>query len=681
MTSRFAMARALVALAMFASLLALEAQAVVAQEPVEKVATPSTRYFGQGAYGAIVGAANSIPATCDISQHGRVALMLAPIFKESSGATTASTAPSPMTLSRFDEWSGTRDGDTNRNANYGLYAFRDPNTIFARAYWHPGIGIWQYDSAGVGSPFTASERMDTGIVGADVARVMFSKYCSAIDRGESGQDARFAAWRDWGYPCRLCESAFSDLSDHRSGAPGGSTSGFQYLKLVSGIDALGGTQSRTCSVDAGDSFPCWYVDPSRAQGADWWAGSPDDGKPGSGMAPLSHPFYVYESGGREYRHWLRADTGYRSDISASRQLGQNARPRTNKANTGLRWSSHSGLCDETTGSGNCGLEPANPELRVKFSVVNGSHYKPFVGDFDGDGLSDVFWYAPGAAPDSVWWSDRNGDFSATSTSVSGSYDPIVGDIDGNGIDDILWYRNGAPSSIWRGGNDREFRTSSVNLPANRQVFLVDTRGDGRHDVIVYGPGAASDHHMTWTNGRLKSRAVTVNGHYQPFVGDFDGNGIDDVFWYAPGPAVDSLWWSSSPSRQLQVTVNGQYRPIVGDFDGDEVDDIVWYGVGATPDHTWFGNSNRRFASRPTPVGGAYRPAVADLDGNGRDDIVWHSPGAGTDYRWSYRSDRSHSSTSVEIGRGMFPLSGVFGSGRDGIFWYGPGKTPDALWYA
>ena len=40
------------------------------------------------------------------------------------------------------------------------------------------------------------------------------------------------------------------------------------------------------------------------------------------------------------------------------------------------------------------------------SPVTGT-YKPFVGDFDGNGRDDVFWYAPGAAADSIWYGRSN----------------------------------------------------------------------------------------------------------------------------------------------------------------------------------------------------------------------------------------------------------------------------------
>lgn len=398
------------------------------------LATPKMRYFGHGAYNAIVTAAESVDADCEITTQGRVALMLAPIFKESSNATKPTDAPSPMTLSRYDEWNGTRNGATNKNANYGLYAFENPNSAYPRAYWHPGIGIWQYDSAGVGSPYTAAERMDTGIVGKNVAEVMFRNYCAHMnnrDRGdtlaESGQKARYEAWRDWGKPCGLCQEAFDDLSKHRDP---NKPSGFRYLELVSGIDRLGGTQRRNCSISGGSQVPCWYVDPARAQGANWWTGEPNDGDPTSGMAPLSHPFYVYKSGGREHRHWLREDTGYSIDISAWRTLYRNARPRSNQSGSGLTWKRSSGLCDVTADRGRCGgstpphtdADPTAPNgVKISFHVVNGTTYQPLTGDFNGDGLSDILWYAPGSTPDYVWWSNRNGGFTSTSVVVGGDY--------------------------------------------------------------------------------------------------------------------------------------------------------------------------------------------------------------------------------------------------------------------
>lgn len=68
-------------------------------------------------------------------------------------------------------------------------------------------------------------------------------------------------------------------------------------------------------------------------------------------------------------------------------------------------------------------------------------YVPLLGDFNGDGLTDIFWYAPGPDPDQLWISTSNEQylvFEAFEHQVEGEYKPLVGDFDADGIDDIFW---------------------------------------------------------------------------------------------------------------------------------------------------------------------------------------------------------------------------------------------------
>ena len=261
--------------------------------------------------------------------------MLAPVFKESSAATTPSTAPSPMTLSRYDEWTGTFGTGNNQDANYGLYAFRNPNTAYQRAYWHPGIGIWQYDSAGLGAPLTTVEAMD---VAGRRRPTWRADHVDALLRTATGsdQDRRYAAWRDWGFPCTLCQGFFDEMigtdPELRQPQPGRRASG-RSAAPCSAPASLAGVAGTT---------PCWYVEPRVGviQGATAWATlSPDGGSgPTVAPAPLSHPFYVVDRGATEERHWMRVDTGYGIDIRAARTIGKNARPRSNQSGSGLTWS-------------------------------------------------------------------------------------------------------------------------------------------------------------------------------------------------------------------------------------------------------------------------------------------------------------------------------------------------------
>jgi putative cell wall-binding protein len=353
---------------------------------------PATiRYLGEGPLAAIRAQANAVAAQyqaggCSTINGDRLAaMMISPIFKESGAATTPATAPSPMTLSRYDEWNGVRNAPTNASGNLGLYAFNEPTTPYLRAYWHPGIGMWQYDSAGVGAPFTAIERMDVDIVGADVARGMAGRYCAApgIDgQPPTEQERRDRAWQPWWSPgqrCPLCQREYAALL---------LPSPLSIVRSVAGISTTGGAIARTCRpAGATTTVPCWYVNPTPGvvQGNDWWARLDPLGGISATVAPtpLSFPFYVLERAGREERHWLRADTGYAIDISASRLLGQNARLRVDQPSSGLNWLGQSGLCDVTANRGSCApalvLEPestAPTESTATGSTATGSTATP-----------------------------------------------------------------------------------------------------------------------------------------------------------------------------------------------------------------------------------------------------------------------------------------------------------------
>lgn len=326
--------------------------APAAAEPVPADDPGVARYFGRGAYEGIRAAVAATPRSCDLSDDTLTALVMAPIFKEVSMAETPDAAPSPMTLSRWDEWTGKVSGSNNLNANYGLYPHRDPHgTPYKRAFWTPGIGIFQYDVAGVGAPFTAAELVNVEFVARTVAAGMADRYCAA---GGDSAARRAAAWAPW---AGLNGVAKSEALFHEMA--GLNKVPFGTIGLVDEIENTGGMEARTCEI-AGEPVDCHYIDPARAQGANWWAtDDPSGGAVGSGMAPLTAPFYVVKRGGKEERHWMRQDTGYPVDIQARRALGQNARPMDGEPGSGLEWFEHSELCDTERSGMGCEPEPAS----------------------------------------------------------------------------------------------------------------------------------------------------------------------------------------------------------------------------------------------------------------------------------------------------------------------------------
>lgn len=224
---------------------------------------------------------------------------------------------------------------------------------------------------------------------------------------------------------------------------------------------------------------------------------------------------------------------------------------------------------------------------------------PLAGDFDGDGRGDVFWYQPGPDPivadpsrtgpnfepdarnDELWLS-RPGGWTKLRQPMQWAATPSVGDFNGDGRTDILWVQPGnAPDSLWLYGADGRPQARAISIWGFYRPVVGDFDGDGVDDIFLYGPGAAADS-IWWfqRDGWWTKTSIRVDGtQYRGFAVDADGNGRDEVVWYTPGPGFDARWSQVNRSggyRSLTLTINGVYTPVVGDFDGNRVDDIFWY---------------------------------------------------------------------------------------------------------
>jgi hypothetical protein len=638
------------------------------------------RYFGEGAFQAVMHAAASTSRSCSITNNGLAAMVLAPVFAESSAATTPSTAPSPMTLSRYDEWNGVlSDSQGTPENNYGLYAFRNPHTPYKRAFWHPGLGIWQYDTAGLGAPLTTVESMDVRVVAGAVASEISRRYCLASG---TGAQRRHAAWSPWtGCATGNCEEFFLEMAT--------TTPPFANLNLVAGIGPLGGVVQRTCYLEGvAGPLPCWYVKPvvGTIQGATAWATlSPlDGGSPTAVPTPISLPFYVVDRGATEERHWLRVDTGYGIDIRATRTIGRDARPRSTQAGSGLAWSSSSSLCDATANRGSCYPIPPLPKRADTHQVVD--QFQPLVLDIDGSGVDDVLWYGRGTARDALWLGSASGTFTGGTMNVKGTYTPIVGDFDGDHRDDVFWYAPGsALDTIWWGATPYTSRVATtLNVRGTYKPLVGDFDGNGSDDIFWYAPGSAAD--SIWYGRPARSFhgvARPVRGTYTPLVTDLNATGRDDVVWYRSGAGTHAVWYGGSSPGSFtprSVSVAGSHSPFVGDFDGDSRGDVFFYAPGSAADTVLYGGSGTSTTKVATSVRGSYWPVAADLLGDGRTDVIWYSLSGG-DSVWMGNANRTFSSRGAVVPYVYLAMVGQMddGPGQD-VLWYWPGSAhPDAVW--
>ncbi len=504
--------------------------------PTQSLAvTQATTYtFGQQPLADVLAAAGAQTKCDGLTQNQLAAMMLAPTYPE-TGATGA-LSPSPMTLSRYDSVSV-----NSTNAN--LYFQGNVSTPFSRAFWNPGVGAWQFDSAGGWNLSTAQE-MSTDSAAATAAQVMATRWCNDTADVANPAARRTAAWAPWG-GCATngtCESIYQTIFDPAT----------LHVATDASVTRFGGMVPRTCQIAAGTSVFCVRVDPAQAQGNAAFA------KPAFGPTPISAPFYNYILAGREHRVWLKDDTGYPMTIDASLQIGHNAR-------TSLTWTTGDVLCDATVGLGACGpqlfLRTSNTSgvADLNYSVLMPKGGKTLMCDWNGDGTD-----TPGVVKSGVW-SITNSTTGGVAQQVFGYGNatdiPVCGDWDGNGTDTPGLVRNG----VWYLVNSLGKPTADISFgygnPSGDIPVVGDWDGNGTDT-----PGLVRNGSWFLVNSSGKGSADLSFGYGNPsgdipVVGDWDGNGTD-----TPGLVRNGAWYLTNTA--------GKGIADVSFFFGDAGDAVV-----------------------------------------------------------------------------------------------------------
>jgi hypothetical protein len=375
---------------------------------------------------------------CGLTGPQLAAMMLAPTYPETGAPGTL--APSPMTLSRWDDQSG-------------LYAFGNRATPYRNAFWHPGVGMWQFDSAGSWN-LNAATAISTWTSAAQAAVTMADRWCRGANQPTAAA-RRAYVWAPW-YGCAggVCETIYQQIFDGTR---------VRDITLDPAVGREGGMVFRSCTVGDLGTLPCSFVDPARAQGFASWRGAT------YGPSPISAPFYVVDANGREYRIWAKEDTGYGTTIRADK-------PTTANARTSLVWASGVSFCDRTVGKGDC----------TTGARVATTPWGPRVGDPFGN--LDAVGTGPGSIRATGWTIDPD------------TNDPI----------DVHTYVDGVLRSIVRADQPRPDVAAAVPGYGDRHGFTADVSGlaAGARSVCSYainvGPYGTQ-------NTTLGCRTVTVPG--------------------------------------------------------------------------------------------------------------------------------------------------------------------------
>jgi len=271
-----------------------------------------------------------------------------------------------------------------------------------------------------------------------------------------------------------------------------------------------------------------------------------------------------------------------------------------------------------------------------------------LGDFSGDGRSDILWRNVGGALSTWHVSGSRLDQAQFNASVGTDWQVAdTFDMNADGRSDLLWRNASGLMSVWLGGAGG-FQSGSYTSGAPTDWRIAgagDFDGDGRADILwQQAGGAVSTWRSTGANFAQNSfyhgspgAAWKVEG-----VADLDGNGQADILWRNTDGSV-SAWLANGMgflegqrNDRLDASwhVNG-----LADFNGDGQADILWRrdsGEVAIWSSAGSGYAKDAFA---TVVGTEWQVAqVGDFNGDGRADILWRQAG-GAISTWQWNGGR------------------------------------------
>jgi hypothetical protein len=204
----------------------------------------------------------------------------------------------------------------------------------------------------------------------------------------------------------------------------------------------------------------------------------------------------------------------------------------------------------------------------------------------------------------------------------------VGDFDGDGLDDVFlangtaWWYSSAGRTEWR-----FLRPSTLRIA---QLGFGRFDSDARTDVVfsngtewLYSSAGIAD------PVRLKIGGTAVS---QCVFGNFDDNGRTDALY-----ATGSTWFLSTDSSEIWSTIRSSTATApdlrVGDFDNDGIDEV--FAVEGGRWVVWRPGSAQVYQVNDLTAS-ASGLVVGDFDGDGYDDIAQTN---GTGWRFSSRASR------------------------------------------
>jgi hypothetical protein len=268
-----------------------------------------------------------------------------------------------------------------------------------------------------------------------------------------------------------------------------------------------------------------------------------------------------------------------------------------------------------------------------------------VGDFDGDGRSELLAFAANGWSHMMKWDGsnwqyawgNNGAHQIAVWNMNPTDHFVVGDFDGDGKSELLAFANNGWSHMmrWDGsnwqytwGNNGSHKIAVWSMNSDDQIVVGDFDGDGKSELLAFASNGwsqmmrwdGSNWQYAWGNsGSHKIASWEFNAYNERYcAADFDGDGKSELVAFSDTGSCRMLRWSGGNWQDawfnwdsVQVAdwqMDSHDKYIAGDFDGDGKSELlafshigmcelikwngtdwqsIWSNSGGATIHRWF----------------------------------------------------------------------------------------------
>lgn len=282
--------------------------------------------------------------------------------------------------------------------------------------------------------------------------------------------------------------------------------------------------------------------------------------------------------------------------------------------------------------------------RSRLHIPWADGYWAIVGNFDGDRRAEIVFYGVGARPDVLWTYRGSARGAIEPLVIGGDRTPVVGDFDGNGVSDIIWWDRAADRhAAWYFELDGSFARRTLSFNGGYDDLVVAPLNNDRRDDLIFWR-ERRDRHPAWTMaGRRNGTLAILDAPFDAYpipaeLGPRDR--AKDLFWWRYNASTHRIARSAAAYR-LEATVRSEHgaTPVIANFDGDNqgLDDLAWdHENGYKTSHRGvIGGFETRLAFGPLIGWPTTRIIVGhfqDVRQSGAWDVLWRSDGLGLHYR-------------------------------------------------